>query len=298
MKIPVVSSVIKKFYGAPSVFAGGLVLNILGYHVIRVLFFNLIYTLRMKKTPEDKISRDIIKQVRENGIAVIPSFFSADIFQNIKDECDKIEIKVTNESAPHIKRETLAKDNYKNPNPILNKYLARNPFINQIVSGVLGKEILITPKVQLEYSFYREEDLGKPTTDVRPDNLHFDVSYPTVKCFLYLSDIDERNAAFRYIKGSHKMTLQRLRMEYKMSIAWFRGYHNNESSEVSQEFVEKQGMNLSTISGVANTLVIVNTMGFHSRGQYLTTTPRYILLVSYRELESLKYLKRKLFGRS
>lgn len=289
-------------YGAPSRFAGGLLPNLLGYHALRVLFLNLVFNSRRRKVLKDEEGGIIVQQILNDGIAVIPDFFTEDIFLKIKQECEQLKIGVVNERAPHIKRGDFVNENSKNPNPVLYEHFANNNFINQIVSAVTGKKILFLPKVQVEISSFHENDIGKPTTDVKSDNLHFDVSYPTIKCFFYLNDIDERNAAFRYVRGSHKMTLQRLWMEYKMSVAFFGLWNKNrrdsETPEVSHKFVEQQGMKVVPITGNANTLVIVNTMGFHSRGPYLTATPRCLVLMTYRALESLSFLKKEFFSRS
>ena len=73
----------------------------------------------------------------------------------------------------------------------------------------------------VERTSFREEELGKQTTDARPDELHFDVSYPTIIVFLYLDDVHEKiNGPLEFVKGSHKMTWARLWMEYKMSVAF------------------------------------------------------------------------------
>ncbi|OGN17758.1 MAG: hypothetical protein A3C88_02185 [Candidatus Yanofskybacteria bacterium RIFCSPHIGHO2_02_FULL_50_12] len=295
MSIPILSPLIRKFYAAPPRFAGGPILNLLGYHVLRVFFFNLSFALRRNRMPKDARAAAIARQVIEDGVAVLPNFFPADVFAAIKTECESKEIKVSNERAPHVRRDTLVSEHKSNP--ILEPHLANNEFINSIVAAAVRKDILITPKVQFEISYYHEEDIGKPTTDVKSDNLHFDVSYPTIKCFLYLTDVDERNAATMFVKRSHKMTLARLWMEYKMSVMfywkWNKERRATETPEVSQEFLRQNGLEVMQINGKANTMIIENTMGFHGRGQFLTSLPRHWIIVTYRELESLKYLSRK-----
>ncbi len=290
-------SLFDRFYEAPRRFAGGPVLNLFGYHILRILFFNLAFYFRKKRITEDEPSRAILSQILNDGVAVVPDFFPEDIFLKIKEECDNLNIEVVNERAPHIQRTSFVRDDRHNWAPVLEKYLSNNQVINDIASSLLRRDILITPKVAVEKSFFHKEDLGKETTDVRSDNLHFDVSYPTLICFLYLNDIDEKNAAFTYVKGSHRLTLARLWMEYKMSLSfywkWNKKQRERETPEVSLEFVKKQGMEPTQLSGKRNTLVMANTMGFHSRGKYLSTTPREIAYTAYRELESLKYWKRK-----
>jgi len=291
-----VKLLISKLYSAPPRFAGGLVLNILGYHILRIITFNLFHSLRKKKLPKDPEGRRIYREVLDNGIVSIPYFFPEDVFQKIKEECYRSEKEVISEKSPRMLRSTLVRDDKGTSNPILEKYLAKNDLINKVVSALLGKDILISPKVYFEETFYSDEDLGKPTSDFQ-DHLHFDVSYPTVKCLYYLNDVNEDNAAFEFVKGSQKMTLKRLWLEYKMSVAfwlWSKERREREFPEINLDFMRRNKMVATPIIGQGNTLVIANTMGFHRRGIHRTTKPRHLIFVDYRELETLKFLKRKL----
>src|SRR3989344_5089939 len=245
MKIPLVNILVSKIYPAPPRFAGGPILNLLGYHVWRVLFFNLAFALRSQRLPVEEPARSIANRVITDGVAVIPDFFSPEIFQQIKNECDGLEIKVRNNRAPHVRRDTFASEDAKHSNSILRKHFIENILLNQVVAAVVRKDVLIAPKVQVETSYYHAEDIGKDTTDVKSDNLHFDVSYPTIKCFLYLTDVDENNAATIFVKGSHHLTLARLWLEYKMSVMfywqWDARRRNSETPEVPQAFLDKHG---------------------------------------------------------
>ncbi|MEK7536876.1 MAG: phytanoyl-CoA dioxygenase family protein [Patescibacteria group bacterium] len=291
-----IKSLVKKLYTYPPRFAGGFISNLLGYHILRVLVFNTFYGLRGKKFLQDKQGKAIYEKIMADGIAVIPNFFPEEVFLQIKNECDKAKKEIMNERSPYMARAALVRDDKKDSNFILDKHLASNSFINEIVSAVLGKDILVKPKVSFEETFYHKEDIGKRAVDTQ-DQVHFDVSYPTVKCLYYLNDIDDSNAAFEYARGSQKLTLKRLWMEYKMSIAfgrWSRNRQGEEPMEVEREALERQGMKVIPFTGKANTLVIANTMGFHRRGTHKTTKPRHLIFVDYRELETFKFLKRKL----
>lgn len=293
----IAKKIINKFYPAPARFAGGPILNLLGYHVLRTIFLNAIFALSKKRYSNNEKSNLILNELIKTGIVVIPNFFPEEVFKKIKAECDGLDIKVYNERTPHIKRDTFVRDRIPSIVPTVEKYLSKNPYINNVVGAALRKDILIYPKVQIEKTSYHEEDLGKQTTDVRSDNLHFDVSYPTYKTFLYLTDTDEDNAAYNFVPGSSKMTLARLWMEYKMSLMfywkWDEKRRCTETPKVSSEFVKGQGLNIKSMVGKSNTLVITNTMGYHRRGTFSSTKLRYVIISSYRELESLKYWGRK-----
>jgi hypothetical protein len=188
----------------------------------------------------------------------------------------------------------------KDPNPVLERHFVRDPFMRQVVSAALRKDIRIMPTVQVERSWYDAEDLGKESTD-KADNLHFDVSYPTIKCFLYLNDVDRTNAVFSYARKSHVMTLKRLVMEYRMSVKfweWDAETRARVTPEVGQAFLDDAGLSVEPIEGKANTLIIVNTMGLHRRGTYATSKPRELVLVNYRPLDTLKYFIQGLLPKS
>lgn len=294
MKIKTINALINRIVAPPGRFAGGFILNLLGYHILRVLIFNISFIFRKRMIMKDEDIRNVIEKIEKDGLAVIENFFSEDVFLQIKNEYDQLNIDVVNHRMPHIKRSTINCNKKNQPAPIIEKCLTNNHLINEIVSIASRRKMWITPKIQAEKSFFDKEDLGKPTTDQESNNLHFDVSYPTFKCFLYMTDTDEKNAAFAYIKKSHKMTLARLWMEYKMSVVFWIKNRRNVTPEVSKAFIEKQGMKITPIIGKSNTLIIVNTMGFHRRGDYLTTTPRQVIIMNYRDLDSLRFWWKKL----
>ncbi|MFA5853706.1 MAG: phytanoyl-CoA dioxygenase family protein [Patescibacteria group bacterium] len=280
----------------PRRFEGGLVLNAFGYHALRILGFKIAYALRRKIESQDANVKRVAEEVLRDGIVVLPNYFSEEVFSKIKREADSLNLATVNERAPRILRSVIVADGRPTSNETLETYFAKNDFLNGVAATVLRKKILLTPTVQVERSWYAQEDLGKESTD-KADNLHFDVSYPTVKAFLYLNDVSADNAAFSYARGSQKMTLARLWMEYKMSVKfwlWDKKSRETITPEVSREFLKNNGFELKSIVGKANTLLIVNTMGMHRRGDYAMTTPREMVNVSYRVLETFKFFLREL----
>jgi hypothetical protein len=284
------------FYGAPARFTGGLVLNLCGYHVARVLCFNLARQLRSPRVPEDELTREYAERLLEDGIVVIPNYFPQDVFEEIKRACETVELRTANERAPLIRKRTVSSDGNPGAHPVFKKYFAEDPVVNDIVSAVMRKSILVAPKVQLELTSFAAKDIGAATTDVQSDNIHFDVSYPTMRTFFYVNDVDEANGAFKYAKGSHQLSLARLWMEYKMSIAFFRWPKERQRAEtpgVDEAFLTEQDHVLESITGKANTLIVANTMGFHRRGSFSDTRVRTVIPTSFDSLESLRYTRRK-----
>jgi hypothetical protein len=110
--------------------------------------------------------------------------------------------------------------------------------------------------------------------DHHPDDpqlaLHADAFYPTVKAWLFLTDVAEGAAPFTYVPGSHRMTPERLAWEQARSLdaanstcrLTARG-----SFRVTE--AELPGLGLPPPKRFAvpgNTLVVADTSGFHARG--------------------------------
>ena len=101
-------------------------------------------------------------------------------------------------------------------------------------------------------------------------NLHADTFHPSVKAWLFLTDVGEDEGPFVYVPGSHLMTESRLAWEREMSI---------KAADMSDRYsargsfrrrtlqLERLGLGPPRAFAVpANTLVVADTVGFHARG--------------------------------
>jgi len=100
--------------------------------------------------------------------------------------------------------------------------------------------------------------------------LHADTFHPTVKAWLFLTDIATDSGPFTYVPGSHCLTPARLEWEREMSLAAQRSA-NAEVRQGSFRIAESElaglGLPPPRIFAVpANTLIVADTFGFHARG--------------------------------
>jgi hypothetical protein len=100
--------------------------------------------------------------------------------------------------------------------------------------------------------------------------LHADTFHPTVKAWLFLSDVAEDAGPFTYVPGSHRLSVQRLAWERRMSLAARRSA-NPETRQGSFRIgtAELAALGLApprAFAVPANTLVVADTFGFHARG--------------------------------
>lgn len=99
--------------------------------------------------------------------------------------------------------------------------------------------------------------------------LHSDTFHPSLKAWLFLTDVKKDGSALTYVAGSHRLTKERIEWERRKSIEVLRsGDHLSQrgSLRVLPEELETLGLPPPTQFCVpANTLVIADTCGFHAR---------------------------------
>jgi len=109
--------------------------------------------------------------------------------------------------------------------------------------------------------------------DAPPDPqtaLHADTFHPTVKAWLFLTDVAADAGPFTYVRGSHRLTPERLAWERRMSLA-ARQSPNREirqgSFRIAPQELRAMGLPEPQAFAVpANTLVVADTFDFHARG--------------------------------
>ncbi|MGH7047757.1 MAG: phytanoyl-CoA dioxygenase family protein [Stellaceae bacterium] len=100
--------------------------------------------------------------------------------------------------------------------------------------------------------------------------LHADTFHPTVKAWLFLTDVAADAGPFTYVPGSHRLTERRLAWERRMSLD-ARHSPNNEirqgSLRIGADELGGLGLPPPCVFAVpANTLIVADTFGFHARG--------------------------------
>lgn len=99
--------------------------------------------------------------------------------------------------------------------------------------------------------------------------LHADTFHSTSKFWLFLKDVGEEDGPFIYAPGSHVLTPERLEWEYEQSLtarAERRAHHSYGSFRIAADRMAEFGYRPPRRIVVrANTLVVADTYGFHSR---------------------------------
>ncbi len=118
--------------------------------------------------------------------------------------------------------------------------------------------------------------------DAAPDPqtaLHADTFHPTVKAWLFLTDVAADEGPFVYVPGSHRMTPARLRWERERSVQARGGALDRLSARGSLRVREDELAALDlppphAFAVPANTLVVADTSGFHARGPSVRASTR------------------------
>lgn len=160
--------------------------------------------------------------------------------------------------------------------------LARAPAVRQLLDLPLYRNLIsyagasaASPMVYLQtiMAQTRGSALPDPQTD-----LHTDTFHPTVKAWLFLTDVALDAMPFVYVPGSHRLTPARLDWERRMSIAASSGATRDQHTlvrAVAPDTLAELGLPAAqAIAAPANTLVVADTFGFHARGPSVAPTSR------------------------
>ena len=101
--------------------------------------------------------------------------------------------------------------------------------------------------------------------------LHADTFHPTVKAWLFLTDVAADAGPFTYVPGSHRLTPERLAWERRMSLAARAVADRRHPARLvphrRRRNSRRSGLPEPRVFAVpANTLVVADTFGFHARG--------------------------------
>jgi hypothetical protein len=117
------------------------------------------------------------------------------------------------------------------------------------------------------------QSILRHAADGPPDpqtTLHADTFHPTVKAWLFLTDVAADGGPFTYVPGSHVATAKRLAWERRMSLDARDspdGETRQGSFRIDPDELAALGLPPPRVFAVpANTLIVADTFGFHARG--------------------------------
>lgn len=288
------------WYRTPRAFTGGVLVNRLGWQILRVVWFNIWRRLGFVLVLDD--IAQYARALRRDGIVIIPNFLSPEVQQEIRKEFEKEAASVP--IKPHASKYVLKEgemtrigvghfvpEKDTKLRALLDQHIIKNDLLARLGSTVVNHRIRTFREPQV----FINKFMGEQYPDLNSDIFyHADVSYPGVKAFYYLSDTTAYNGAFTYVKGSHKLNFKRLWWDYRKSIevaknkkrvnnpailgdADGRSWHCLTREEEKRDHVVGTPM-----IGTAGSVVMFNVMGFHRRGEFSPGAEREFAMAYYR----------------
>jgi hypothetical protein len=170
-------------------------------------------------------------------------------------------------------REMLQGDTITRRIAIDGDYLKKVPAVRELLVGEPWRSLTRYVASSKSEPLYYVQTILTHRAEAEPDPqtvLHADTFHPTMKAWYFLEDVAEDEGPFCYVPGSHRLTPDRLAWEKARSVAAPEGVDRlsaRGSMRVRREELEGLGLPAPKLFGVrANTLIVADTCGFHSRG--------------------------------
>ncbi len=107
--------------------------------------------------------------------------------------------------------------------------------------------------------------------------MHQDTFSAIAKGFIYLQDIDEKDAPFEYLEGSYHDASFRSSQTNQAVLCG--DYQNSDSTRIRGSILEDaiRNYNLQTFTGSKGLFILANTAGYHRKGAHKSHKPRITL---------------------
>ncbi len=264
-------------------FVGSYVLNLLGLHVGRLLISHTLFHFRLLLLMPlmDRADR---KTFREQGYLIKPNFLSDEAFAALKEEVwqYKGDVRQVKEGDTLTERVWVPL-NSQQTFPECHR-LIQHKGLSKLLRYTSSKNRL--PLFHIENIMQHQ---GNGIKDLQKD-VHCDIFHPTVKAWLFIDDVVE-NGPFRYIPTSHRLSWEKIKWHYRESLISSKSrqgpipgrYWTGAFRLSKQDAVRMNLPPLKAITVPANSLVIVNTHGFHCRGNAVKKTHRLAIWMQSRD---------------
>jgi hypothetical protein len=258
---------------------GSVLANRLGLQLARAIAMNRDFARRRRAV--DPEFRAYVGAFDRDGALTIANFLPADVFEQVRSEAEaayedgapfKSEVVEDNSVIEEILKINKARDRF----PATWEHVAENERLATLMATLARRPELLRLTVAVSY-MHKDANAPAPIRLVGSNYIHADVHYPSVKAWLLLDEVDERNGAFVYAKGSQRLTLARLAYEYDASVRVAKSKQEGTlRTSIPYGFVRmptdrqlrRMGIRETALGGAPNTLVVASVMGFHRRGEF------------------------------
>ncbi|QNM82769.1 phytanoyl-CoA dioxygenase family protein [Sphingomonas sabuli] len=237
-------------------------LNRRGLHARRVKLAHRLARSRRRRLAA-AVPADWRERFDRDGFVAVPDFLPAGQFAALRDS-------LLTASLPA--REQQQGDTLTRRVPIGPALRRRFPALDELLDDPRWRGLLAYVASTTSEPFYYVQTVSAGAAQGEPDpqiELHSDTFHPSMKAWLFLTDVAEESAPLTYVAGSHRADGRRLAWEQARSL----GIRNADrlsqrgSLRVGESELSALGLPRPTRFAVpANTLVVIDTYGFHARG--------------------------------
>ena len=242
---------------------GSQALNRRGLHVARLKLAHRLAWARRRS-----LARAVPKEWREqfdrDGFVEVRDFLPADDFARLRSALLDTEFAV---------REQQQGDTITRRVPIDPPMLEAVPELRALLGKSKWRSLLAyVASTRSEPLYYLQAILNGHASGA-PDpqlELHSDTFHPSLKAWLFLTDVTDGQGPLTFVPGSHRLTPERVAWEQARSVAIRDSDRLSQrgSLRIAPEELESLGLPQPKRFAVpANTLVAIDTCGFHARGR-------------------------------
>jgi Phytanoyl-CoA dioxygenase (PhyH) len=250
---------------------GSPTLNRWGLHVWRLRGAHALASWRRRRLAH-LVPAHLREEFDRNGFVLVKDVLPPDEFARLKAALFEAEL----ESRAHQQGDTITRRVAVGPD-----LRRRFPQLDGLLKGHAWKGLMAyVASTRSEPLYYVQTILGG-VVEGPPDpqlQLHSDTFHPSLKAWLFLTDVGEDGRPLTYVAGSHRLTEKRIAWERQRSMEVLSSgdrLSQRGSFRISEQELAALGLPRPTQFCVpANTLVVVDTCGFHARADSTVPTVR------------------------
>jgi len=250
----------KSFVDNPII--GSRLLNRRGLHVARVRLAHGLAASRRRRLAS-AVPDEWRERFERDGFVEVRDFLPADVFMRLQSALL---------DQPFESRQQQQGDTITRRVPIGPELRNSIPELKALLTDKRWKSLLAFVASSRAEPLYYVQTISTGHANGLPDpqlDLHTDTFHPSLKAWLFLTDVTDDEGPLTYVAGSHRLTPERLAWEQSRSVTIHEADRLSQrgSLRVTREELPGLGLPQPTRFAVpANTLVVIDTSGFHARG--------------------------------
>lgn len=237
-------------------------LNRRGLHVARVKLAHRIAWARRRRLAAH-VPREWRDQFDRDGFVEVRAFLPPKNFDAIREKLllGEFESREQQQGDTITRRVTIGPDLMK-----------MVPELHALIKSNRLRSLIAYVASTRSEPLYYIQTISTGRIDGPPDpqlELHADTFHPSLKAFLFLTDVSDGQAPLTYVAGSHRLTPERLAWEQERSLKIKQSDRLSQrgSLRIAADELASLGLPQPRRFAVpANTLVVIDTCGFHARG--------------------------------